>query len=120
MWCQNNNPSLNVSKTKELIVDYRKRRAEQVPINIDGAEVERVESFKILGVHITNKPSWSKHTKTVVKRARQPFFSLRRQNVFGMGPQILKNSTAAPSRASRHLWICWGGMRIGVGPGFQG
>jgi hypothetical protein len=28
--------SLNVSKTKELIVDYRKRRAEQAPINIDG------------------------------------------------------------------------------------
>jgi hypothetical protein len=27
VWCQDNNPSLNVSKTKELIVDYRKRRA---------------------------------------------------------------------------------------------
>jgi hypothetical protein len=25
----------NVSTTKELIVDYRKRRAKQVPINID-------------------------------------------------------------------------------------
>jgi hypothetical protein len=28
VWCQDNNLSLNVSKTKELIVDYRKRRAE--------------------------------------------------------------------------------------------
>ena len=28
MWCQDNNLSLNGSKTKELIVDYRKRRAE--------------------------------------------------------------------------------------------
>ena len=36
--------SLNVSKTKELIVDYRKRRAEQVPVNIDWAAVEQVES----------------------------------------------------------------------------
>ena len=44
VWCQENNLSLNVSKTKELIVDYRKRRAEQSPINIDGAVVERVES----------------------------------------------------------------------------
>jgi hypothetical protein len=26
----------SVSKTKKLIVDYRKRRAEQAPINIDG------------------------------------------------------------------------------------
>ena len=52
--CQDNNLLLNVSKTKELIVDYRKRQAEHAPINIDGAVVERVESFKFLGVHITN------------------------------------------------------------------
>jgi hypothetical protein len=58
-----------VSKTKELIVDYRKRRAEQAPINIDRAEVERVEGFKFLGVYIPNTLSWSKHTKTVVNRA---------------------------------------------------
>ena len=45
MWCQDNNLSLNVSTTKELIVDYRKRRAEQAPINIEGAVVERVESL---------------------------------------------------------------------------
>ena len=90
VWCLDNNISLNVSKTKELIVDYRKRRAEQAPVNIDGAVVERVESFKFLGVHITNKRSWSKHTKTAVKRARQNLFPLRRLKRFGMGPQILK------------------------------
>ena len=32
VWCQGNNLSLNVSKAKELIVDYRKRPAEQAPI----------------------------------------------------------------------------------------
>ena len=34
VWCQDNNLSLNVSKSKELIVGYRKRRAVQAPINI--------------------------------------------------------------------------------------
>ena len=63
VWCNDNNLSLNVSKTKEMIVDYRKRRAEHAPIHIDVAVVERVESFKFLGVHITNKLSWSKHRK---------------------------------------------------------
>jgi len=90
VWCQDNNLSLNVIKTKEMIVDYRKRRTEHAPILIDGAVVEQVESFKFLGVHITNKLSWSKHTKTVVKRARQNLFPLRRLKRFGMGPQILK------------------------------
>ena len=78
MWCQDNNLSLNVSKTKELIVDYRKRLAEQGPIDIDRAVVERVERFKFLGIHITNELSWSKHTKIVVKRAQQLLFALRR------------------------------------------
>ena len=74
VWCQDNNLSLNVIKTKEIIMDYRKKRTEHAPILIDGAVVEPVESFKFLGVHITNKLTWSKHTKTVVKRARQNLF----------------------------------------------
>ena len=52
--------------------------------------MEQVESFKFLGVHITNKLTLFKHTKTVVKRARQNLFPLRRLKIFGMGPQILK------------------------------
>ena len=86
VWCQDNNLSLNM----ELIVDYRKGRAEHTPIHINGAVVERVDSFKFLGVHITNKLSWSKHTNTVVKRVRQHLFPLRRLKRLGMGPQILK------------------------------
>ena len=90
MWSQDNNLSINVIKTKEMIVDYRKRRTEHAPILIDRAVVEQVESFKFLGVDIPSKLSWSKHNKTVVKRARQNLFLLRRLKRFGMGPQILK------------------------------
>ena len=90
MWCQDNNLSLNVIKANDIIVDYRKKRTEHTAILIDGAAVEQVESFMFLGVHITNKLTWSKHTKTVVKRARQNLFPLRTLKRFGMGPQILK------------------------------
>jgi hypothetical protein len=55
-------------------LDYGKRRTEHAPILIDGAVVEQVESFKFLDVHINNKLSWSKHTKTVMKRAQQSLF----------------------------------------------
>jgi hypothetical protein len=78
LWCQDNNLTLNVIKTKEKIVDYRKRRTEHVPILIDRAVEEQVERFKFLGIHITNKLLWSKHTKTVMKRARQHLFTHRR------------------------------------------
>ena len=61
VWCQDNNLSLHVIKKKEMIVDYMKKRTEHAPILIEGAVVEQVESFKFLGVHITNKLTWSKH-----------------------------------------------------------
>ena len=73
MWCQDNNLFNNVIKTKEMIADYRKRRTEHIPILIDGAVVEQVESFNL---------TWSEHTKTVVKRARQNLFPLRRLKRF--------------------------------------
>jgi hypothetical protein len=70
-----------------MIVDYRNRRTKHTPILINGAVVKQVESFKFLGVHIANKLTWSKHTKTVMKRARQNLFPLRRRKRFGMDPQ---------------------------------
>ena len=42
------------------------RHFRHATILIDEAVVEQVESFKFLGVHITNKLTWSKHTKSVV------------------------------------------------------
>jgi hypothetical protein len=84
VWCMGNNLSLSVIKTEEMIVDCRKTRTEHAPILINGAVMEQVESFKFLGVHITNKLTRS---KTVVKRARQNLFPLRRLKRFGMRPQ---------------------------------
>jgi hypothetical protein len=110
VWCQDYNLSLNVIKTKELIVNYRKRRAEHAPTLIDGTVVEQVESFKFVGVHITDKLSWSKHTKTVVMRAPQCLFPLRRLKRFGMGPQILKKlySCTIESILTGCITACYG------------
>lgn len=48
VWCCENNLSLNTSKTKELILDFRRRRTEPAPLYINGICVERVHSFKFL------------------------------------------------------------------------
>ena len=80
----------NDNKNNKMIVDYRKRRTEHVYILIDGTVVEQVESFKFLGVHMTNKLPWSKHTKTVVKRARHNLFPLRRLKRFGIPPKVIQ------------------------------
>ncbi len=52
-WCSDNNLSLNVEKTKEIVVDFRRVHTQHAPLTNNGATVERVSSTKFLGVHIT-------------------------------------------------------------------
>jgi hypothetical protein len=60
---------LNVNKTKELIVDFRRVQREHAPIHIDETAVEKMKSFKFLCVHITDDLKWSTHTDSVQKKA---------------------------------------------------
>ncbi len=113
-WCQENHLSLNIDKTKELVVDYRRQSRKHTPITIDKTPVERVSSFKFLCVHITEDLTWSAHTDAVLKKAHQRLFFLRRLRKFGTSPRILRsfytcitawfgNSTAGNRRALQRV-----------------
>ncbi len=82
------------------MVDYRRQSREHTPITIDKTPVERVSSFKFLGVHITEDLTWSAHTDAVLKKAHQRLFFLRRLRKFGTSPRISGPSTPALWRAS--------------------
>ncbi|KAK1784208.1 hypothetical protein P4O66_003963 [Electrophorus voltai] len=91
-WCQENNLLLNVSKTKELIVDCSKKQERHYqPVTISGTTVERVDSFRYLGVHISQDLSWSRHTSSLAKKARQRLFHLRRLRDFRLPSKVLRN-----------------------------
>ncbi len=90
-WCQDNCLSLNVSKTKELIVDFRKRQQRPyTPLMISGTPVERVSSFKYLFVNIFEDLTWTAHIQTQVKKARQRLYHLRQLRKFRVSTSILK------------------------------
>ncbi len=89
-WCQENHLSLNIDKTKELVVDFRRQSREHTPITIDKTPVEWVNSVKFLGVHITEDLTWSAHTDAVLKKTHQHLFFLRWLRKFGMSPSILR------------------------------
>ncbi len=90
-WCQENCLSLNVSKTKELFVDFRKsQQRPYTPLMISGTPVERVSSFKYLGVNISEDLTWTTHIQTQVKKARQRMYHLRQLRKFMISPAILK------------------------------
>ncbi len=90
-WCQDNRLSLNVSKTKELIVDFRKRQQRPyTPLMISGTPVERVNSFKYLSENISEDLTWTTHIQTQVKKARHRLYHLRQLRKFRVSPTILK------------------------------
>ncbi|KAI4905265.1 hypothetical protein NFI96_004844 [Prochilodus magdalenae] len=69
----------------------RKERRPHQPLFIRDLEVERVSSFKYLGVHISDDLTWTLNTTYVLKRAQQRLYFLRRLRKFGMSPRILSN-----------------------------
>ncbi|KAI3376028.1 hypothetical protein L3Q82_016561 [Scortum barcoo] len=77
-WCRQNNHCINVKKTKEMIVDFRRGRHLPSPLYIGGTAVEVVSSFRYLGVHISDDLTWSKNTSCLIRKAHQRLYFLRR------------------------------------------
>ncbi len=89
-WCQENCLSLNVSKTKELIVDFRKRQQwPYTPLMISGTPVEKLSSSKYLGVNISEDLTWTAHIQTQVKKAMQRLYHLRQLRKFRVSQAIM-------------------------------
>ncbi|KAI3377514.1 hypothetical protein L3Q82_008692, partial [Scortum barcoo] len=72
-WCSNNNLVLNTSKTKEVIVDYRRSRKDRARSSPHprGSSRACVNNIKFLGIHITSDLTWSMNTAHLVKKAQQ-------------------------------------------------
>ncbi|KAK1795532.1 hypothetical protein P4O66_001241 [Electrophorus voltai] len=77
-WCKVNNLYLNVDKTKEMVVDFRRARRDHSPLAINGSSVEIVKNIKFLGVHIAENLTWTLNTSSITKRAQQRLYFLRK------------------------------------------
>ncbi|KAI3362829.1 hypothetical protein L3Q82_001663 [Scortum barcoo] len=98
-WCADNNLLLNTSKTKELIVDFRKvkRETHDDPIHINGMAVECVSSFRFLGIHISENLSLTANTSSLIKKAHQRLFFLRTLKKNHLSTAILGNFYRPPA-----------------------
>lgn len=86
-WCEDNNLILNTPKTKEMIVDFRKKTVQHLPLSINGQVVERVSSFCFLGTTIHQSLSWDLNISFIVGKAHQRFFFLRQLRKFGVSQE---------------------------------
>ena len=72
-WSKNNHLTLNVSKTKYMLISRSRQHPPCPPIHLDGVPLEQVHHFKYLGVWISDDLTWSKHVSVSCKVHRYIF-----------------------------------------------
>ena len=107
-WCDSNFLEMNVSKTKEMIVDFRKTKVDVIASMIHNEPVEIVDSFKYLGTVFDNKLKWDVNTEQVVKRGQQRVYLLRKLNSFSVSSVILSRFYQSFIESLLSFsFICW-------------
>ena len=109
-WCKEHFLLLNVDKTKEVIIDFRKKKSALLPIFINNQEVKRVDSYKYLGVTIDSELNWKAHSNNIFKKLNSRMYFLRKINYFRVNSKILElfYKSFLESLISFAL-TCWGG-----------
>ena len=77
-WCKTNYLELNVDKTKELIVDFRKNKTEHQPLIIENKPVQVVDKYKYLGTVLDNKLCLDQNVDCIYKKCNSRLFFLRK------------------------------------------
>jgi hypothetical protein len=88
LWCQQNYLDLNVSKTKEVLWDFRRNHVLPSQIVIDNLSVEFVQSYKYLGVVLDDKLSFSLHV-VQMKKANKRLYCLRTMKKLNVDSAIM-------------------------------
>ena len=83
-WSHKNNMKLNENKTKEMYISFKHNPAPVPPLIINSNAVERVHSFKILGVWLSDDLSWKSHVNHMHSRATPRLYYLRQLRRCGL------------------------------------
>ncbi|KAK1792885.1 hypothetical protein P4O66_001616 [Electrophorus voltai] len=86
----------------------KKQKRHYQPVRINGTTVERVGSFRYLGVHILQDLSWSRHTNSLAKKARQRVCHLRRLRDFRLPSKVLRNTCTIESIPMGNITVLFG------------
>ena len=78
---------VNINKIKELIVDFLKH----TPSYISGGEVKQVNSFRFLGINITENLSRTSHSTIRVRKAQKQLYFSRKLKRAKLLFQVLLN-----------------------------
>ncbi|KAL0168533.1 hypothetical protein M9458_036755, partial [Cirrhinus mrigala] len=95
VWCSLNNLELNMLKTVEMVIDFRRNPPALPPLSIMDSTVAAVETFKFLGSIISQDLKWDTHIDSIAKKAQQRLYFLRQLKKFNLPQELLKQFYSA-------------------------
>ncbi|TWW80679.1 putative RNA-directed DNA polymerase from transposon BS [Takifugu flavidus] len=107
-WCELNHLRINASKTKEVVSDFSRKASHTAPVNIQGLDIEIVEEYKYLGVHLNNKLDWTHNTDALYKKGQSRLHLLRRLRSFGVCRTLLRTFyDSVVASVIFYAVVCW-------------
>ena len=88
-WCTDNYLDLNVKKTKELVIDFRRMPTTVPDLYIDDVKVERVNEYKYLGTVIDNKLNFDSNTHTIHKKCQSRLYCLQKLRQLRVNKKVM-------------------------------
>ena len=109
-WCEENYLQVNVSKTKEIIFDFRRRKTQTTPLRINNELVQITDTYKYLGINIDQNLDWHAHTDALIKKMNQRLYFMRKLKSFKVSNNIIKLFYLSSIQSIILFGIsCWGG-----------
>ncbi len=66
-----------------MLIDFRRKASKITSVTIQDMDIERVTTYKYLGVHLNNKLDWSNNTEALYKKGQTRLHLLRRLRSLG-------------------------------------
>ena len=96
LWTENQKMLISSKKTKAMIINFTENHQFTTRMQLHGKNVEIVDEMKILGTIITNKLSWDKNCKEIIRKVHKRMLLIKKIQSFGASLEELV-----------HLWIVY-------------
>ena len=75
-WCSLNGMRINAKKTTEMLIHFGKKLKKETvsPLEINGEQIQRVQSFKLLGVILSSDLSWGQHVSYMLNKISKRYY----------------------------------------------
>lgn len=87
-WSSNNHMNVNFKKTKEMLINTSHCNLPD-KLSVADVEIERVNVFKLLGVHINRSLKWDDHVSAICNKAASRIYFLKQLKRSSVDPDDL-------------------------------